>query len=85
MFVPDRLVHPSLICVRPGAYPRVEHLKGALLGQTPALPTNIRLGWKSLSGTNTSLFTKSVNYIRKKFYNIDWALGDALLEYIRLA
>ncbi len=29
------------------------HQKGALLGQTPALPTNIRLGWKGLSGTNT--------------------------------
>jgi hypothetical protein len=30
---------------RPGAYPRVEHLKVTLLGQTPALPTKIRLGW----------------------------------------
>ncbi len=27
-----------------GAYPRVEHLKGSLLGQTPALPANTRLG-----------------------------------------
>ncbi len=41
--------------VRPGTYPRVGHQKGkgALLGQTPALPTNIRLGWKDFPGTNT--------------------------------
>ncbi len=52
VFVPYRLGQPSLM-VRPGAYPRMEHLKGALLGQTPALPTNIRLGWKYLPATNT--------------------------------
>ncbi len=28
-----------------GAYPRVEHLKSASLGEALALPTNIRLGW----------------------------------------
>jgi hypothetical protein len=33
--------------VRPGAYPREEHL------QTLAVLGNIRLGWKSLPGTNT--------------------------------
>jgi hypothetical protein len=32
---------------------RLEHLKGASLGYAPALPTNIRLGWRSLPGTNT--------------------------------
>ncbi len=32
------------------------HQKGALLGQTPALPTNIRLGWKGLPGTNTQAY-----------------------------
>jgi hypothetical protein len=31
-----------------GAYPRVEHLKGASLG-----PANIRLGWRGLPETNT--------------------------------
>jgi hypothetical protein len=36
-----------------------------------ALPTNIRLGWKSLPGTNSSLLRKFVNYVRKTFYNID--------------
>jgi len=38
--------------VRPEAYPRVEHLKGASLGYALALPANIRLGWKGLPGTN---------------------------------
>ena len=27
--------------------------KGSSLGQAPALPGNIRLGWKGLPGTNT--------------------------------
>jgi len=36
--------------VRPGADPRVDHLKGASLAN---LPENIRLGWKGLPGTNT--------------------------------
>jgi hypothetical protein len=33
VFVPGKPFHPSVMfCVRPGAYPRVEHLKGASLG-----------------------------------------------------
>jgi len=39
--------------VRPGAYPRVEHLKGASLKWAPGLTANIRLGLKGLPGTNT--------------------------------
>ncbi len=38
--------------VRPGAYPRVENLKGASLGQALALTAKIRLSWKGLEGTN---------------------------------
>jgi hypothetical protein len=34
----------NCLWVRPGAYPRVEHLKGASLGLAMALPENIRLG-----------------------------------------
>jgi len=41
-----------MLHVRPGAYTRMEHLKGASLGQALALPTNIRLGWKGFAGTN---------------------------------
>jgi len=36
-----------------GAYPRVEHLKSASFSQAPALPPNMRLGYKGLPGTNT--------------------------------
>jgi hypothetical protein len=35
-----------------GAYPRLEHPTGASLGEALALPSNIRLGLKSLSGAN---------------------------------
>ncbi len=31
----------------------MEHLKGVLLEKSLALPTNIRLGWRGLPGTNT--------------------------------
>jgi hypothetical protein len=39
--------------VRPGSYPKVEHLKGALLRYALALPSIIRLGWKGFPRTNT--------------------------------
>jgi len=39
--------------VRPGAYPRVEHLKGASEDQAPALTANIRLSWKDMPRINT--------------------------------
>jgi hypothetical protein len=42
--------------VRPGAYPRVEHLKGVSFGYAPALPANIRLDWRGLPRTNTPTY-----------------------------
>jgi hypothetical protein len=42
-----------------GAYIRVEHLKGASLRQALVLPTNIRLGWKGLTGPNTLAYCKN--------------------------
>jgi hypothetical protein len=51
--------------MRPGAHPRVEHMKIASLRQTLMLPTNISLGWKGLPGTNILAY-----YERKKFDNI---------------
>jgi hypothetical protein len=50
-----RLIRKGLIRKKrvQGVYPRVEHLKGASLVKSLALPANIRLGWKGLSGTNT--------------------------------
>ncbi len=51
MFVFDRPYVVSLMLV--GMDLRVEHLKGASLRQAPALLVNIRVGYKSLPGTNT--------------------------------
>jgi len=56
----------------PGAYPRVEHLKSASLGQAPASPANIRLGWKSLSGTNSlAYYENSLITAVKSFVILD--------------
>ncbi len=44
----------------------VAPIKGSLL----ALPTNSRLGWKGLPGTNSLAYNgKSVNYGRNKFHD----------------
>jgi len=40
------------------------------MGYASALPTNNRLGWEYLPGTNTSLLRIFGNYGREKFYNI---------------
>jgi len=54
VFVPLKL---SLMFVgKAGAYPRLEHLKGASLGKALALPANIRLG---LPGTNTLAYNEN--------------------------
>ncbi len=42
--------------IRPGAYPRVEHLTVASLGQALTLPTNSILGWKGLPGINPLVY-----------------------------
>jgi hypothetical protein len=50
-FVPGKPFQTSVMLGK--AYARVEHLKGTpLLGRLMALPTNTRLGWKGLPGTN---------------------------------
>ncbi len=50
---------------------QVEHLKEVprILVRLLAIPTNIRLGLKGLSVTNTSLLRTFVNPGCKKFYN----------------
>ncbi len=50
--------------------PRVEHPNVASPGKALALLANIRLGWKGLPWTNTSLLRKLVNYGGKMFYRI---------------
>ncbi len=47
------------LLVRPGPYPRVKYLEGALLDKAPALLTNIRLGWTGLPRTNTLAYYKN--------------------------
>jgi hypothetical protein len=39
----------------------VEHLESASLRYAPAQPTNIRLGWKGLPGTNTLAYYENPN------------------------
>jgi len=57
VFVPDRLFHPGLMFVaNAGFYLRVEHMKGASLGQAPVFLLNNILGWKSMSGLNTPAY-----------------------------
>jgi hypothetical protein len=49
----------------------VQHLSGAqLYGRFLALPTNIRIGWKSMPGTNTpAYYKKFVAYSHTKIDN----------------
>jgi hypothetical protein len=53
-FSQDRLGQSSLMFV--GKANNLGHQIGALLGQTPALPTNTRTGWKGLQGTNNLVY-----------------------------
>ncbi len=62
----------------------MEHLKGALLGRTTDLRTNIGLGWKCLPETDTLVYyEKFVNYGHKKFYNIGIRPADQLTGITR--
>ncbi len=70
--------------VGPGAYPSVEPLKGTLFGYSPALPENIKLGWKSIPETNTLLITKVHKWRRKKFFNIGPRLFSCIFIIHRL-
>jgi hypothetical protein len=56
---------------RPGAYPKVEHLKGASLRKALALFANIRLDWKGLPGTNAlAYYEKSKLTAVKRFITL---------------
>ncbi len=54
---------------RLGAYPGVEHKKGSSIA--PALPKNIRLGWKGLPGADTLAYYENlwITY-RKSFITL---------------
>jgi hypothetical protein len=53
VFVPEKPLQPSLL----------------FAVKVVALPTNIKLGWKGLPGTSTSLLQKYVNYGYKMLYS----------------
>ncbi len=57
MYVPGKPFQPSLMFAgKAGAYPSEAPFRCSSLGSYPrlwALPTNIRLGWNGLKGTNT--------------------------------
>ncbi len=42
------------------AYPRVDHLKGALLEKAPAFIASIKLAWEWLPGTNALAYYKKL-------------------------
>jgi len=52
------------------AYPSEAPKNAPLQGRPLGLPANIRLGWKGLPGTSTSLLLKSVNYAVKRFIGL---------------
>ncbi len=57
MFVAGKPFQPSLGLVRKaGAYPSGAPKEAPLWGRLLALPTNITLGWKGLSGINTQAY-----------------------------
>jgi hypothetical protein len=46
----------------------VEHLKGASIGLTLALPTNNKLGWKGLTGTNILAYYENLHITAVKSF-----------------
>jgi hypothetical protein len=61
----------SDLWVRPGAFPRVDHMKCASFWQHLAILANIRPGWKGLSGTNTLAYCEHEKIIAvESFFNV---------------
>ncbi len=52
--------------VRPEAYPRGEHLKGARFNKLVGLLANIGQGWKGFPGTNALAYRASLSVTKKK-------------------
>jgi hypothetical protein len=77
VFVPGKLFQPSLTCLKGRPDPtQVKQLSGE--GWLLALPTKIRLRWKSFPRTNTSLLRKCINY-RQKFWTLVAKTGSWLI------
>jgi hypothetical protein len=67
--------------VRPGAYPRLEHLKGTAglkAKHSLCFLSNIRLFRLEILGSNTLAYFGGASLMRKKFYRIGpWTLGKS--------
>ncbi len=73
-------VQPSLMFQsKAGAYSRIVHQRCTSLGQSLALLTNIRLGWKGLPGTNSRAYYKHSSITPQKCF-IKWTLGTNLIK-----
>ena len=58
-FDPDRPFQPGLMFVNKiGAYGNEAPFRFSTVGHAPVVSTNIRLGWKGLSVTNTLAYYK---------------------------
>jgi hypothetical protein len=66
--------------VRLGAYPRVEHLKCALIGEAPGITCKL-LGWEGLPRTNTLAYYKD-SYITAIKSFIGLALKEKICQEI---
>ncbi len=71
--------------VRPGAYRKVEHIKGALLRWAPVLLTNIRIGWNSLPETTTLTYYANLEVTKKIkcCENDTWGLSYELFTTVK--
>jgi hypothetical protein len=81
-FVPDRPFHPGLMFEsKATAYLCKDLSVSPLQGRLLVLPTNIRLGSKSLPGTNTLAYDKKmINYSHKNVYVYNIVTGDKVIK-----
>ncbi len=68
---------------RPGAYPQSGAPERLFNGVGSCFTNKDSLGWKDLSGTNSSLLRIFVNYGREKFYNIGPWVECNISFYVR--
>jgi hypothetical protein len=66
--------------VRPGAYHRVKRLKDALVGQAPALLTNIRQDWQGMLGTNILVYYK-IRKLERQKHSVLYVLKNKTNSY----
>jgi len=83
VLVPGKAFQLGLIFVsKAGAYPRVEQLKRASLGQPPDVTCNRKTRLRrAVSDKHSSLLQKFINYGRKKFYSAGPRLSNFFIIF----